>query len=159
METETMNSCWQEFLGASGARIDNGSIAEFGNLSAELVAAQEATVIAPLLHLGLIEFTGEDATSFLHNQVTSDVNHLTADSAQHSAWCSAKGRMLASFLLYRQGTDFRALLSADLIAETQKRLQMFVLRSKVKIADLSSDFAIIGLSGPQARSPGETGLS
>ncbi|MEI7428903.1 MAG: folate-binding protein [Betaproteobacteria bacterium] len=150
MEKETMNSCWQDFLGASGARIDNGSVTDFGNLSAELVAAHEATVLAPLLHLGLIECTGDDATSFLHNQVTSDVNHLTADSAQHSAWCSAKGRMLASFLLYRHGSDFRALLSSDLISETQKRLQIFVMRSKVKVADISTDYAVMGLSGPQA---------
>jgi len=145
-----MNSCWQDFLGASGARIDNGSVADFGNLSAERLAAREATVLAPLLHLGLIECTGEDATSFLHNQLTSDVNHLTADSAQHSAWCSAKGRMLASFLLYRQGSDFRALLSSDLISETQKRLQIFVMRSKVKVTDISIDNAVMGLAGPQA---------
>lgn len=145
-----MNPNWQQFLGASGAHVTDGQIVDFGAPAAELVAAREATIVAPLGHLGLLECAGEDAKSFLHNQLTSDVNHLTAGIAQHSAWCSAKGRMLVSFLLYRQADDFRALLSADLLAAMQKRLQMYVLRSKVKISDLSGRCEAIGLSGPKA---------
>jgi len=149
-----MNSTWQEFLGASGAHIDHenalGIVADFGDSSAELVAARDATIIAPLTHLGLIECVGDDATDFLHNQLTSDVNHLAANAAQHSSWCTAKGRMQASFVLYRVETGFRALLAADLMAATLKRLQMFVLRSKVKLADLSPSCETIGLAGPQA---------
>jgi len=83
---------------------------------AELAAARDATIIAPLTHLGLIECVGDDATDFLHNQLTSDVNHLAANAAQHSSWCTAKGRMQASFVLYRVETGFRALLAADLMA-------------------------------------------
>ena len=145
-----MNSNWQEFLGTGGAHIDQATIEDFGDRQAELAAAREATVISPLTHLGVIEFSGEDAKSFLHNQLTSDVNHLEPASAQHSAWCTAKGRMLTSFLLYRSGTTYRALLAADLLAATQKRLQMFVLRSKVVISELSGGSEIIGVSGPNA---------
>ncbi len=151
IQTEkTMNPSWQDFLGASGARIENGLVANFGDLTAELVSARDATVISPLLHLGMIECSGEDAKSFLHNQLTSDVNHLASGTAQHSSWCTAKGRMQASLFLYRNEQDFRALLSADLLAATQKRLQMYILRSKVKITDLGSEYEVIGLSGPEA---------
>ena len=145
-----MNSTWQEFLGASGARIGQNIVADFGDLAAELAAARDATIIAPLAHLGLIECVGDDAKSFLQNQLTSNVNHLTADAAQHSAWCTAKGRMQASFVLYRAESGFQALLSADLVAATLKRLQMFVLRSKAKLADLSTTHEVIGVSGPDA---------
>jgi len=148
-----MNSNWQEFLGAVGAHIDQATVEDFGDRQAELAAARDATnttVISPLTHLGVIEFSGEDAKSFLHNQLTSDVNHLESASAQHSAWCTAKGRMLASFLLYRSGSNYRALLAADLLAATQKRLQMFVLRSKVVISELSGGCEMIGVSGPNA---------
>jgi folate-binding protein YgfZ len=145
-----MNPNWQEFLGASGARIDNGVVDNFGDAAAELAAARDATVIAPLSHLGLLECTGEEAKTFLHNQVTSDINHLGADAAQHSAWCSGKGRMVASFLLFRNGPDFLIQLSADLVPMIHKRLQMYILRAKVKVADLSGSRELIGLSGPQA---------
>lgn len=145
-----MNTNWQDFLGATGARIDNGWVTDFGDLPAELARARDATVIAPLVHLGLLECAGQDASTFLHNQLTSDVNHLAPDSAQYSAWCTAKGRMQASFLLYRTNENYRLLFSADLLAATQKRLKMFVLRSKVTLTDLTSTHEILGLAGPQA---------
>ena len=143
-----MNANWQEYLVASGARIDNGRVTDFGDPTVELAGAREATIMAPLVNLSLLECSGEDAKSFLHNQLTSDVNHLAPDAAQHAAWCTAKGRMQASFLHYRTSEAYRLLLSADLLAATQKRLQMFVLRSKVKITDLTRAHEVIGLSGP-----------
>lgn len=133
-----MNPDWQAFLEQHGAYAE------------ERCAAPDATLIAPLSHLALFECTGEDAKSFLHNQFTSDVNHLESATAQYSGWCSPKGRMLASFLLYRQENGYRALLSADLLAETLKRLQIYVLRSKVKLTPLANEYALIGLAGPQA---------
>ena len=132
------NASWQAFLDASGAHRESGFIAHFGDPSGERLAAREATIIAPLSHLGLIECSGPEAKTFLHNQVTSDINHLAIDAAQYSAWCSAKGRMLASFLLFRQGEGYQMQLSVDLVPLIEKRLKMFILRSKVQIADLSA---------------------
>lgn len=145
-----MNANWQEFLGAQGAHVDGGTVHDFGDPAAELAAARDATIVAPLTHLGIIECAGDDARTFLHNQLTSDVNHLEAEAAQYASWCSPKGRMLASFLLFRRDSAYLALLSADLQEFIQNRLQMYVLRSKVKIASRSGDHEIIGISGPQA---------
>lgn len=145
-----MNPDWQKFLGTHGARIVDGKVSDFGDLAAELVAARDATILTPLPHLGLIECTGDDAKAFLQNQLTSDVNHLENNAAQHSSWCSPKGRMLASFILARVDTAYLALVSADLLDFVQKRLQIYVLRSKVKIGNASSDRELIGLSGPAA---------
>ncbi|SBT04067.1 Folate-binding protein YgfZ [Candidatus Accumulibacter aalborgensis] len=145
-----MNSIWQEFLGASGARIDHGLVMDFGDAAAELAAARDATIVSPLTHLGLIDVAGPDGKDFLHHQLTSDVNHLAADAAQHSAWCSAKGRMLASFLIFRSGPDYHLQLAADLLPAMHRRLQMFILRSKVTVADQSGCRELVGLSGPQA---------
>ncbi|MBL8368973.1 MAG: folate-binding protein YgfZ [Candidatus Accumulibacter sp.] len=145
-----MNASWQEFLCASGARLDQDLVADFGAAADELRAAPAATIVAPLAHLGVIEVSGADAASFLHQQLTSDVKHLADGSAQHSAWCSAKGRMLASFLVVRSGSSYHLRLSADLLPAILKRLRMFVLRSQVSISDRSDDLQLIGLSGPRA---------
>ena len=147
-----MNTEWRDSLQASGARFsDDGNTVDFGDVSAEIAAARDGTVLVPLSHLGLIRVGNEEAKSFLHNQLTSDINHLGAEGLQHSAWCTAKGRMLASFLAWRQGDDYLLQLSSDLVAAVAKRLQMYVLRAKVTIADLSAQTALIGLSGPQAQ--------
>jgi folate-binding protein YgfZ len=116
----------------------------------EIIEARGATIAVPLEQLGLIEFSGDDVRSYLHNQLTSDVNRLAADQAQYSAWCSPKGRMLASFVLFRREADYLALLSNDLMEFIEKRLRTYVLRSKVAIADRSADHRIFGLSGPRA---------
>lgn len=146
-----MNSIWQEFLRACGAGIENDLVTDFGDPVAERAAVGEQTIVAPLGHLGLLQVSGPDAAGFLHNQLTSDVKHLAIGSVQHSAWCSAKGRMLASFLVCRSSPeDYQLQLSADLLPLIHKRLQMFVLRSKVAITDRSGQRELIGLAGPQA---------
>ncbi len=147
-----MNPNWRSFLESAEAVFDSGAdeVAHFGDTAGELMAARERTVLVPLTHLGLIEATGEDAKSFLHGQLTSDINHLSADQVQHSAWCTAKGRMQASFLIWRAGDAYQLALAADLEAASLKRLQMFVLRAKVKLVALTDSLALIGVAGPQA---------
>ena len=147
-----MNPNWHSFLEATDAVIDAASneIIHFGDAAGELKAAQQQTVLVPLTHLGLLAVNGEDAKSFLHNQFTSDINHLEAEQVQHSAWCSAKGRMQASFLVWREADDLRLILAADLQEAAQKRLQMFVLRAKVKLSSLTETHILLGVAGPQA---------
>jgi tRNA-modifying protein YgfZ len=148
-----MNPNWRSFLESTEAVFQDGSdeVLGFGNTGEELLAASRQTVLVPLTHLGLIEAQGDDARSFLHSQFTSDLNHLTGDQVQHSAWCTAKGRMQASFLVWREGDAFRLVVAGDLEAASLKRLQMFVLRSRVKLASLSEQRPLLGLAGPQAR--------
>ena len=147
-----MNTQWHDFLASVGAQFvaDTHDIADFGNAAGELQAAATGTVLVPLTHLGTIDSRGEEAKSFLHNQLTSDINHLADGQAQHSAWCTAKGRMLASFLIWRRDGAYRLALAAELEEAILKRLQMYVLRAKAKNTDASADFALLGLAGPQA---------
>lgn len=147
-----MNPNWRNSLEAAGAvfAATAPEVLHFGDAAGELQAAQAATVLVPLAHLGLIECRGEDAKSFLHAQLTSDINHLAANAAQHSAWCTAKGRMIASFLVWNEGDSYRLAMAAELVAPVLKRLQMYVLRAKVQLVDLSSSHFLLGLAGAQA---------
>ena len=70
--------------------------------------------------------------------------------AQWNGWCSPKGRLLATFLLVRRPDGFLAMLPGEIAAPIAKRLAMFVLRSKVKIADVSDRYARRGILGPRA---------
>lgn len=141
------SSSLTEALCAAGAVFDSGMISCFGDPDKDLAAANEQTVVSPLLHLGMIRVSGEDARSFLHSQFTSDINHLGENAVQHSAWCSAKGRMIASFIVWRDGDVYLLALSRDLVEPVAKRLQMFVLRSKVSIAITGDSTAMFGVSG------------
>jgi folate-binding protein YgfZ len=92
---------------------------------------------ARLSRYGLLSVTGADARAFLHAQLTNDIEHLPADRWVLAGWCSAKGRLLASFLVIPSADGFLLQLARDLAAPVAKRLAMFVLRSKVTITDLS----------------------
>jgi tRNA-modifying protein YgfZ len=143
-----MASEWIQHLAAGGARVVDGRIADFGDPAAELREAAAGSVLAPLVHFGVLDFSGPDAADFLHNQLSCDVQGLAADRTTYGTYNTAKGRMLASFLLWRTPEGFRMLLPRAIAASVQKRLQMFVLRAKVKITDRSESDVLIGMSGP-----------
>lgn len=108
--------------------------------------------VAALPHLGVIRAQGEDAASFLHGQLTQDFALLKPEQARLAAFCSAKGRMQASFIgVPLAPQEFALVVSRDLLAPTLKRLSMFVLRAKVKLSDASDDLALRGLAGACAR--------
>ena len=111
--------------------------------------------IAPLPHLGVIRVEGEDAAKFLHGQLTQDFTLLGLSEARLAAFCSAKGRMQASFIGFKRSpTDILLICSRDLLAATLKRLSMFVLRAKARLSDASSDFQLLGLAGEAATAQG-----
>lgn len=104
--------------------------------------------VAPLPHLGIIRAAGTDAASFLHNQLTNDVLLMKEGQCRLAAFCNAKGRMQASFVVYKRSAEEVLLICRkDLIAQTVKRLSMFVMRSKAKLSDASDEFQLLGLAG------------
>jgi len=106
-------------------------------------------------HLFVIRASGTDAVAFLQGQLSNDFALLPNHQWQLAAYCSAKGRMLASFWGLKLASDAThqdvvLVLSKDIGAATLKRLSMFVLRAKVKLEDASQMlpelFATYGLA-------------
>jgi len=104
--------------------------------------------VAPLAHLGVIRAEGPEAAAFLHGQLTQDFSLLGAAEARLAALCTAKGRVIASFIGIRPQPELVLLVcSRDILAATLKRLSMYVLRAKVKLTDATGQFALFGLAG------------
>src|SRR5947208_15781725 len=82
---------------------------------------------ARLSRYGLLSVTGADARAFLHAQLTNDVQHLAPDRWALAGWCSAKGRLLASFLVIASPQGFLLQLARHLAEPVAKRPGMFVL--------------------------------
>jgi folate-binding protein YgfZ len=108
------------------------------------------TFVAELPHNALIGVSGDDAVAFLHGQFTNDVESLPVGAAQWNGWCTAKGRLLATFLLVRRPGELLMMLPAEIAEPVRKRLQMFVLRSKVKLENVGAKWKCFGLAGPEA---------
>ncbi len=107
-------------------------------------------ILVDLSESGLISVTGEDAKSFLQGQVTNDVNTITATQSQYSGYCNPKGRLLALFFAFQHQDTLYLSLDKALVASTQKRLQMYVMRAKVTLADEQTNIARFGIAGDTA---------
>ena len=125
-----------------------------------IIRSQNTPIQASLPQWGLIFVEGTDAASFLQNQLSNSVLGLnrtlapqiaqTHDSVRLVGYCNAKGRLLASAWLGQFPEDanapdrFALFISKDIAASIAKRLSMFVLRSKVKVIDASSQWSVSG---------------
>ena len=136
---------FEQALIASGARLYEGGILDFGDPAAELRAAESQAIVVPLTMFSMLEFSGEDAEPFLHGQLSCEVKGVTPGGATYGAYCSPQGRMLASLILLRLESSFLMLLPASIAEVIRKRIGMFVLRSKVKI--VRAEQVLLGLSG------------
>ncbi len=142
-------STWTEYLAREGATLD-GSMLSFASTAEEAQAASTGTIVVPLQQLGTIRIDGADAASFLHNLVSNDVNGLAADALAWNSFNSPKGRMIASFLLWREGEALALATASDILPAFARKLSMYVLRSKAKVTDASADTVLLGVAGPQA---------
>src|ERR1041385_3805428 len=100
---------------------------------------------ARLGRYGLLSVTGEEARAFLHAQLTNDIEGLAPDRAALAGWCSAQGRLLATFLVVPSPQGFLLQLARDIAPAVAKRLGMFVLSAKVKIVDEGASWVQDGI--------------
>lgn len=146
-----MNSEWRAFLESAGAEFEEERISGFGNPEQERHVVSSGDIMCDLSHLAVLEVAGEESGDFLQNQFTNDIAALEPGESQLDGWCTPKGRLVALFQVVRtEGNRFLLLFPAELLESTQKRLQMFVMRSRVTITDLSAGVIRIGVSGPDS---------
>lgn len=98
-----------------------------------------------LTRWGAISFKGDDAVSFLHAQLTSDVAALGEGATQYTGYCTPKGRLLATGLLWRLADEILLLVPTELRDGVQARLSKYILRSKVKAGDAGQRFVLAGV--------------
>jgi tRNA-modifying protein YgfZ len=106
------------------------------------------TGVCQLTQFALISASGPDATPFLHSQLTNDIKSVIPHHACLAGYCSTKGRLLASLLVWKLNEETLFMeVPAELQESFQKRLQIFVLRSKVKLNHVTESNAVLGILG------------
>jgi folate-binding protein YgfZ len=145
-----MIESWKTYLQSQGAHFEGDTVQHFGLPDAELAAAKNGSIVADLSQLGLTAFSGEETVAFLQGQLTNDVRQLHASTAQWNGYCSPKGRLLGNFLMWRQGDDYLLQMSGDIRESVQKKLAMFIMRSRTKARDASDENVRLVIAGAQA---------
>ncbi|CAA6828683.1 MAG: Folate-dependent protein for Fe/S cluster synthesis/repair in oxidative stress [uncultured Thiotrichaceae bacterium] len=142
-----MNQQWKKHLIGNGAEFEGDVLTSFGNPGRERRIPPQGDILCDLSHMGLISVSGDDATTFLQNQFTNDITHVTEEKGQLTAWCNPKGRVLATFVIHKNNDTYYLSLAADLVEFVLKRLRMYVLMSKVVLEDVGQSVIRYGASG------------
>ncbi len=62
-------------------------------------------------YLSVVRFSGSDAGSFLHGQLSADVLGLDSGDSTFACYCEPKGRVLALMLVHRVGEEYFVIMS------------------------------------------------
>lgn len=151
---------WTDTLSSLGARFHIDEATQVEDFGRPLAAGEMADgFVAAVTDLGMIAVEGADAASFLHNQLTNDVEHLGRAEARLGGYCTPKGRLQATVLYWRSAAaepdTVYLQLPRAIQAPLQKRLGMFVLRAKAKLRDATGEApfgAVLGLGGARGES-------
>ncbi|MGH8772783.1 MAG: YgfZ/GcvT domain-containing protein, partial [Burkholderiales bacterium] len=124
---------------------------DFGDLPSQQRAAAPDIIVCDLSQSAVIQCSGDDAQKFLQAQLTNDVSNVSPSRSQYTAYCTPKGRMLASFLLWRSNDGYYLQLPASLADSIIERLRRYVLRAKVQFQNVSETYSRFGVAGNDAQ--------
>lgn len=143
-----MNTEWQSFLQQQHAKLDEqGAIKQLEFPELERMLIKHGPVMTSLAHHALLKVSGEEAEAFLQGQLSNDIKQVNEEHAQYSTYCDPKGNVLALFLIFMFDGAYYLSFDASLAETIQKRLQMFVMRSKVALEAVSHSMIRIGFAG------------
>lgn len=134
-----MNTFTTSLLTTTGQNSSNTSLATLQEGYITLIKDQS-----------LILANGEDAATFLHNQLSNDIEKLAKDKMIYAAFCTPKGRMQASLQVWKNADSIVLQCASSLQPAFQKRLQMFIMRSKAKLEDVTESHYLFGIGGRNA---------
>ena len=95
---------------------------------------------------GLLFITGEDSKSFLQNIVTNDINKVSETSSCFSALLTPQGKCLYEFIISKHKSGYFLDCEKDTIEDLMKQLNIYKLRSKIEILNLSNEFVVAALT-------------
>jgi folate-binding protein YgfZ len=142
-----MNSQWLDFLYEQGAQAEDSQITRFSDRETETRWALNDNCVVELGNTGVLSVSGEESADFLQGQFSNDLRQVDLQHSQLSSYCTPKGRMLVSFRLFMREDGYYIRLPLTLLPPTMQRLQMYILRSKVTLADVSDELVCFGASG------------
>jgi len=145
-----MKAAWKTFLIDQGAEFEEDKLVSFGNPNRERRIAPQGAVLSNLADRGLLEVSGEDAVSFLQNQLTNDITKISETVHQLTAWCNPKGRIIANFRAFKRGQSIYLIMAKDLVETVMTKLSRYVMMSKVTISDATESLVHFGYAGENA---------
>ncbi len=95
---------------------------------------------------GLLYINGEEAQAFLQNIITNNIENVSERKSCFSALLTPQGKYLYDFIIIKHKSGYLLDCEKKIIDELYEKLNLYKLRSKVEILNLSNEFVIASLS-------------
>ncbi len=95
---------------------------------------------------GLLYINGQDAKEFLQNLITNNIENVSDNKSCFSALLTPQGKYLYDFIIIKHKLGFLLDCEKKNIDDLYKQLNLYKLRSKVEILNLSNEFVVANLS-------------
>ena len=94
---------------------------------------------------GLIYINGEDVKEFLQNIITNNIDIVSENNSCFAGLLSPQGKYLYDFLVIKHKSGYFLDCEKKIIDNLYKQLNLYKLRSKVEILNLSNEFVVAAL--------------
>ena len=95
---------------------------------------------------GLLYINGDEAQAFLQNIITNNIENVSENRSCFSALLTPQGKYLYDFIIIKHKSGYLLDCEKKMIDELYEKLNLYKLRSKVEILNLSNEFVIASLS-------------
>ena len=95
---------------------------------------------------GILYLNGEDIEGFLQNLISNDISKVNETNSCFASLLSPQGKFLFEFLIVKHKSGFFLDCEKDQIEELFKQLNIYKLRSRVEILNLSNEFVVTAFS-------------
>ena len=95
---------------------------------------------------GLLYINGDQAKEFLQNIITNNIEIVSEDRSCFSALLTPQGKYLYDFIIIKHKSGYFLDCEKKIIENLYKQLNLYKLRSKVDILNLSNEFVVASLT-------------
>ena len=100
---------------------------------------------------GILYINGANAKEFLQNLISNDINKVDESNSCFSSLLSPQGKFLFEFLIIKHKSGFFLDCEKEQIDKLFRQLNIYKLRSKVEILNLSNEFVVAAFSNEKFR--------
>ena len=122
----------------------------FSDPAAEYDAVRARAGWLDLADRAVLEVTGSDSVEWLQGMLSNDVQDLKPGTGVPAAVLNIQGKILADVLVLRTDNGFLVMLDKPLASEVVEHLNRYLIADEVEIADLSAEFSVVSIQGPEA---------
>ena len=94
----------------------------------------------------ILFINGEDANKFLQNLISNNINKVSDVNSCFTSLLSPQGKFLYEFIIVKHKTGFFIDCEKSQVDGLYKQLNVYKLRSKVEILNLSNEFVVAAFS-------------